>query len=66
MTDERLRAVEQSVAVLEERMKTDKAEHQTDIARLEAVMERNTRQTILAIASLVVAGVIVLGFLIRT
>ena len=53
------------VAALEERMNTHKAEYRTDIARLAEDNAKRETRLVVVVATLIVAGVAVLGFLIR-
>ena len=53
------------VARIEERMNTQKAEHETAIERLSADLARRDRQMIVAFAAFIVGAVVILGFLIR-
>lgn len=53
------------VAVLEERMKTNQAKHETAIERLSADLARRDRQMIVTLAAFIVGAIVILGVLIR-
>ena len=53
------------LAALEERMKTQKAEHETAIERLRGDLATRDRQMLTTIAAFIVGAVVILGVLIR-
>ena len=65
MTAPTVHSIALTLAALEERMKTQKAEHETAIERLAADLARRDRQIIGTLAAFIVGGVVILGVLIR-
>lgn len=53
------------VAALEERMNTQRAEHETAIERLRADLAARDRQIIATLAAFIVGATVILGVLIR-
>lgn len=65
MTEPTVHSVAVKLAALEERMNTKQAEYKTDIARLSEENAKREGRLILAVLTIVVAGVVVLGVLMK-
>ena len=65
MTAATTNSLARAVAVLEERMERKQAEYKTDIEMLARKMAERDARLLVMVAGLIVAGVAVLGFLIR-
>ena len=63
MKDEDFHKLERKVDVLEERRKSDKAEHQAELAELREHMARRDRNITLMVVGAVIASISLLRFL---